>query len=413
MIKLPHVAGRIFGEPLAIEPGKLDVIVSAIGPRLRGYYDDDADSGDDAAPQPSTYQVTSDGIAQIDICGTLVSKSSGMNALSGLTSYADISRQFSAAVADQNVRGIALMVNSPGGEVTGMLDLADAMYGARGQKPVVAIVDCAASAAYCLASAADQIVVTRTALVGSIGVIALHLDQSEADAKAGLKYTAIFAGDRKDDGNPHEPLSPEAKASLQGRIDQVYGMFTTAVARNRSMTDAKVRGTQAAVYMGQDGVNAGLADSVGTVDDASAMLRRAISSGSKSIFAVHVAPATNSQQEHHMTAEELAAQNTAVIEAAKLQAGKDAHANAALITDICALAGKPDLASGYLASGKSVADIRAELMKAKADEQAKTALDSSVLLKSEKSKLGGEESYGKASPWESIMASVTGQKETR
>ena len=407
-ITLPHVAARIFGEPLAIEPRKLDIIVGAIGPRLFGLRAFDEDGDDDSSSGPAPYQVTSDGIAQIDICGTLVAKSSGMNALSGLTSYADIATQFAAALADPMVTGIALMVNSPGGEVTGMLDLGDAIFAARGTKPIISIVDCAASAAYCLASAADAVVVSRTAIVGSIGVIALHLDQSGADAQNGLRYTAIYAGDRKNDGNPHEALSPEAQAFMQGRIDQVYGMFTSAVARNRGMADAKVRGTQAAIYMGADGINVGLADSLGNADDAAAMLRRAISAGSKTVLAVHVAGATNSEQEKrdHMTTEELAAQSSAAIARAR----EEAQLQAATISDLCALAGKPELIAGFLGSGKSVAEVRAELMKGRADAQAKTPLNPGVMPGVD---AGAAGPHGEGKPWAEVFKAAGIQTEVK
>ncbi|MEI9971025.1 MAG: S49 family peptidase [Ignavibacteriota bacterium] len=135
-----------------------------------------------------------------------------------------------------------------------------------------------------LASPADYIIVPATGLVGSIGIIALHRDQSGADAIAGLKYTAIYAGDRKNDGNPHVPLTPAARNEMQSRVDRVYGLFTTAVARNRGLKEAAIRGTQAAVFMGQTGVDAGLADGIGTMADAQKLLIAAIGSGSKSIF---------------------------------------------------------------------------------------------------------------------------------
>ena len=185
MITLPRVAARIFGEPLAISREKLEVIVTAVGPRLQGMPLDDPEEV--AGRQPAA--VDPDGIATIDICGTLVAKASGMGAMSGLTSYADIAADFQAAIANPQARGILLAIDSPGGEVNGMFDLADMMAQARGQKPILAVVNCAASAAYLLASTADQIIVSRTGITGSIGIIALHLDQSQADEKAGLKYT--------------------------------------------------------------------------------------------------------------------------------------------------------------------------------------------------------------------------------
>jgi signal peptide peptidase SppA len=422
MIALPHIAGRIFGEPLAIEPGKLDVIVSAIGPRLVGWQNESPD-GDDTTDASPSYLVA-DGIATIDISGTLVSKTGGMAALSGLTSYADIATNFAKALKDENVLAIALAIDSPGGEVNGMFDLADMMYQARGTKPVCAVVNCAASAAYLLASTADRILVSRTGIVGSIGIIAVHLDESGADEQAGLKYTAIFAGDKKNDGNPHAPLSPEAKGSMQARIDQVYGMFTGAVARNRGIPDAAIRKTQAAVYMGQDGANAGLADSVGTVDDADALLRAAIAGGSKSLYsassAASAARLKEIQNMEDKNAADAIALATANLEASKLAATNlaaavataklEGYAEAANIVELCAIAGSPDAAK-FIAARTPAADVRKALIDAKAAEQAKTAVDPSVMPGVDGTK--DKAPLGKAKPWPEIMSVLGGKKEKR
>ena len=425
MIHLPRVAARIFGEPLAIERGKLEIIVGAVGPRLRGIplkgmYDPDED--DPASAKPArTPAVDQDGIATINISGTLVSKASGMDAMSGLTSYADIAAQFTAAMENPSVRGVLLSIDSPGGEVAGMFDLADLMYQARGQKPICAVVNCAASAAYLLASTADQILVSRTGITGSIGIIALHLDESAADEKAGLKYTAIYAGARKNDGNPHEPLTPEARNTMQARIDAVYGMFTAAVAKNRGMSDEAVRGTQAAIYMGQDGVNVGLADAVGTADDAAKMIDLAASQGAKSLYGFSisssVASATGKGATQPMTDPKQPVQaeakvpTAAEIEAMVSQATQTGRAEAALIANMCAIAGKPERVAEFLSAGKTSAQVGAELLAAKVAADKASAIDPSVMpgvdasVKTEK-----DQPQGKAKPWSEIMAKLAGKK---
>ena len=287
---LPHLAGRVFGVPLLIQPQKLSVILQAIGPRLglpAGDIEidglgmpvvarmtppddlDDPDEMDDAACGQKPYLVTPDGIAVIGVSGTLVKKASWLDAVSGMQSYESIRADFQDAVRDPRIQGILLDVDSPGGEVGGLFDLADEIYNARAQKPVYAIADDDAySAAYAIASSAERLFVTRTGGVGSIGVIALHMDQSGFDEKAGRKYTAIFAGARKNDFNPHEALSSSAKDELQSEIDRLYGMFVGAVARNRGMKPALVRNTEAGLYFAEKSINAGLADQVGTFDDA-------------------------------------------------------------------------------------------------------------------------------------------------
>ena len=144
----------------------------------------------------------------------------------GLQSYEMIRADFQDAVADPRIQGILLDVDSPGGEVGGLFDLADEIFAARAEKPIYAIAnDDAFSAAYALASSAERLFVTSTGGVGSVGVIAIHVDQSSFDEKVGRKYTAVFAGAKKNDFNPHEPLSDSAKDELQSQIDSLYDMF--------------------------------------------------------------------------------------------------------------------------------------------------------------------------------------------
>lgn len=265
----PHLASRIFGSPLAIRREKLDAILAAIGPRL------DIDV-EDLKPQAygagdpkekKEYLVEEGGIAVIPVQGTLVKRGGWLAAYSGMTGYDSISDQFRDAIADTNIRGILLDVDSPGGECSGLFDLADEIFAARGTKPIWAIADDDAfSAAYAIASAADRIYVTRTGGVGSIGVIALHCDQSGFDKDLGVKYTAIYAGEHKNDGSPHAPLSSEAKSRMQSEVDRIYQMFTSTVARNRKIAEQKVINTQAGLYFADQGVQL-LADKVGTYED--------------------------------------------------------------------------------------------------------------------------------------------------
>jgi ClpP class serine protease len=99
-------------------------------------------------------------------------------------------------------------------------------------------------------------------------VVAVHVDESGADAKAGLSWSFVFAGDQKIDGNAHEPLSQRARAIIQADVDRLYTEVCGLVAINRRLTTAAVRSTDAAVYRGELAVRAGLADRVGTLDAA-------------------------------------------------------------------------------------------------------------------------------------------------
>lgn len=266
MSDLPHLASRVFGAPLLIARAKLEVILGVLGPRLAGGTLEPLDPETDPPPLTS---VTVEKIAVVSVIGTLVSRSGYLDAASGLQAYGDIADAIVTAINDESVRGVILDVDSPGGEVGGLFDLVDQIQTIRGAsaKPLWAVAnESALSAAYAIASAADRLYVTRTGEVGSIGVVAVHIDESGADAKAGLAWTFVFAGDRKVDGNAHEPLSERARATIQADVDRLYADFCALVAANRGLSPEAVRGTEAAIYRGTLAVRAGLADRLGTLD---------------------------------------------------------------------------------------------------------------------------------------------------
>jgi len=293
-----------------IHPPKLEVIIQALGPRLG--IDPDAvlarrvpldatatlmarysDAGDER-----DYAVL-DGVAVVPVQGTLLKKESFLSAWSGATSYEQIQRQVARAVDDASIRAILLDVDSPGGETTGCFELADYIYSIRGVKPVYAAAnDIALSAAYAIASSASRVFVTRTGAVGSIGVYALHVDQSEFDKEVGAKYTFVFAGDKKVDGNPHEPLSESAKGDIQAEVDREYGIFVETVARNRKASTKAITGTQAGLLWAENALPL-LADEVGTLDDALAAITKVAGIRTKSLAATAAIP----NEGEHMTEE--------------------------------------------------------------------------------------------------------------
>lgn len=181
------------------------------------------------------------------------------------TGYEYISEAVRRGAADSSVSAILLDINSPGGVVRGCAECALAISEAAASKPVLAYAaDMAASAAYWLASQATQIHVSSTGEVGSIGVITGHADYSESLKGAGVKFTPIFAGERKADGHPYLPLGDEAKAGIQKRLNAIYAEFISAVARGRKMDGNDVRNTQAAMFPSREAVRNGLADAVST-----------------------------------------------------------------------------------------------------------------------------------------------------
>jgi signal peptide peptidase SppA len=265
-MNLPHIASRVFGTPLLIARAKLEVILGVLGPRLAGGTLEPLEPGTDPRPLSS---VTAEKIAVVSVIGTLVSRSAYLDATSGLVSYGDIGDAIAGAMSDPTVRGVILDVDSAGGEVGGLFDLVDRIRAMRtaSDKPLWAVAnESALSAAYAIASAADRLYVTRTGEVGSIGVVAVHVDESGADAKAGLAWTFIFAGDRKVDANAHEPLSERARTTIQADVDRLYTEFCALVATNRGLSPETVRGTNAAIYRGELAIRAGLADRLGTLN---------------------------------------------------------------------------------------------------------------------------------------------------
>lgn len=361
MTLLPHIAGRVFGTPLLISRAKLDTILGLLVPRLEGN------------PMPfgkpfhtRSFEVTSDGIAIIPVIGTLVRRATGLDLESGLTSYGKIEQQLSEALKDNAVKAILLDVDSPGGEAGGVFDLADKIFAARKVKPIWAVANEEAfSAAYAIAASADRIYVPRTGGVGSVGVIAVHLDQSRAEDNAGLTYTAIYAGAHKNDLTPHEPLSDPARVELQAEVDRVYDIFVTTIARARGMAAEIIKRTEAGLFFGEDAITSGLADGVGTFSDALTQL-------SKKINKVSTPSLRNlKRKEFHMNPEEqiddrIDQKPEDAEKTIKEQARAETLAYVTEVNELCSLAGFPEKAMDFIGKAVPVADVRKTLIDAKA-----------------------------------------------
>ncbi len=286
MMHHAQIAQRAFNTPLMVDPAKALAFLSGLGPRITGQEitfqgleveaaDQTAASlparaslfGNDLAQRHqrngSQPYALVDGIAVIEIVGTLVHRGAWIGQSSGLTSYEGIAAQLQAALSDPGVRGIALDIDSFGGEVAGAFDLADRIRAARAQKPVHAFVaEHALSAGYVLASQADRIILPRTGAVGSIGVVALHTDMSGALDQKGIAVTLIHAGAHKVDANPYQPLPEAVHDQMQRELEVVRFLFAETVAAGRGdrLTHAAAMATEAAVFRGADAIAAGLAD---------------------------------------------------------------------------------------------------------------------------------------------------------
>ena len=288
MTNYPHLATRLFNVPIAIAPHKAEIVMAALADRfgITQLFRQDGEAlmlanggarafleeTDSEQAQYKPYDVV-EGVARIPIEGTLVHKLGTLHPFSGMTGYDGIRAMLSMALGDADVQAIMLDIDSPGGEVAGCFDLVDAIYDARGSKPIWAVLtESAYSAAYAIASAADRIIVPRTGGTGSVGVICMHVDMSQALSKAGINVTLIHYGALKADGNEFNPLPKQTLARFQSDVDAMGEIFVETVARNRDLTPKRVRGTQAGTFLGADGVEIGFADAVMAPDEAFASL---------------------------------------------------------------------------------------------------------------------------------------------
>jgi signal peptide peptidase SppA len=340
-----------------------------------------------------------DGIAIIQVCGVLGNDSGCCN-----TTYGQIQQDLAAALADPSVRGILLNTNSPGGSVDGLFETGAAIAAANATKPTWAVASpMAYSAAYWLASQAGKIYVPQVSGgVGSIGVFCAHMDMSGMLAKMGMAVTLISAGAGKTDGNPYEPLSAEAQKKIQADVNRMYGEFVGAVSRGRGMAAADIIALGAELCDGSKrAISSGLADNTGDVATAWVDLISVLGAPDASQFEMK---GNNSMNEQEIqAAADLAAANTAAelaasalaaadlaateLAATELAASQAAAAAIQLTTDelvanaqaagygaageiveLCAVAGKPGLASGFIGQKFTRAQASAEILKQRAAE---------------------------------------------
>jgi signal peptide peptidase SppA len=260
---------QILNSPWAITPDKLLEIRAIYAARMRGDIPDSIEArlGRPMKNEREPYTIEGS-TAIIPIEGVLGKKMNLFMDISGGTSMQAIEKDFQAAMADPAVKSIILSIDSPGGQVDGVENLANAIFAARGKKPIVALGDgTLASAAYWIASSADQVYASdNSAKIGSIGVVATHEDYSRAEENAGVKVTEITAGKYKRVASSHEPLTTDGRASIQSMVDTIYSTFVDSVARNRGVDSQRVLDSMAdgKIFLGKQAVNAGLVDGVAT-----------------------------------------------------------------------------------------------------------------------------------------------------
>jgi signal peptide peptidase SppA len=231
-----HFLAECLATPWALQPERLSAYATFLAQRFTN-----TSATVSAAPQAAGRgAINSGAIAVIPVYGTILQRASQLNLCDGSTSTQAISQALRQANADPSIAAVVLDIDSPGGSVYGISELAAEIRASA--KPVTAVANSlAASAAYWLGASANEFFVTPGGEVGSIGVWMAHEDWSKALAQAGVDTTLISAGKYKVEGNPYGALDTEARAFMQSRVDDYYAAFTRDVARGRKVNVDQVR----------------------------------------------------------------------------------------------------------------------------------------------------------------------------
>lgn len=282
-----HLVSWALEQPWAVTPRMLNIMQGILGERLAGSIPSAeviagriAEERDLQAADSRRGGRLAGAVAVMPVYGVLMQRMDMLSEMSGGTSVTNLSRQFRALLNDPAIGTIVLDIDSPGGGVYGIAEFAEEVFQARREKRIVAVANSmAASAAYWIASAAGELVVTPGGEVGSIGVYMLHEDWSGAYEQAGVVPTLIKFGENKAEGIDVAPLDEKAREHFQVRVDQYGNMFENAVAKYRGVTRSVVRSAfgQGMVFGAKDAVRLKMADRIATLDETVARL-----AGSKS-----------------------------------------------------------------------------------------------------------------------------------
>jgi signal peptide peptidase SppA len=346
----------VLSSPWAILPDRLKQIHAIYDAKVRGESPDlealEARLGRPLANERQQAYEVRDGAALIPLQGVLGRRMNLMSNMSGGTSTELFARDVQAAVNDPEVQSIVLLVDSPGGTVAGTQSAASVVMAARGSKPIAAFVEgTMASAAYWIGSAADVVVLdSSTAQVGSIGVVATHTDISRMEEASGIKTTEIVAGAYKRIASQHGPLSEAGRESIQSQVDYLYAQFVQDVAMQRGVSEEKVLADMAdgRIFIGNQAVENGLADSVLTLSETIALLNERVQSRS-------ILPSASSSMNPLELAAEWAAENP---EAADALRAEGAVAETQRVNDVRAqlVPGHEALIEQFAADGQTTGD---------------------------------------------------------
>jgi signal peptide peptidase SppA len=263
----------VLNSPWAITPDRLESIHAIYAARLRGEDPDlagiEARIGRPLQNDPQGYEVR-DGVALVPLRGVLAQRMNLMSNISGGTSTELFARDIRQAVEDPAVSSIIVMADTPGGAVAGTQAAAEVVRSVRGVKPIATYAEgLMASAGVWIGTATDLVVLADGATqVGSIGVVATHTDVSQREEQLGIKTTEIVAGRYKRAASQYGPLSEMGRETIQEQVDYLYGLFVSDVAQNRGVSVETVLEDMAdgRMFIGQQAVDAGIADGIGTLE---------------------------------------------------------------------------------------------------------------------------------------------------
>lgn len=301
--------------PWAITPEGLTEIHSLVLAHRRGEKVDlkawEAASGRPAGSEREPYQVV-DGVAVIPLQGVMTKADSAWNRFCGMTSTGLLRSDLQTALQDPSVHSILLWVDSPGGQVDGTQELADAVFAARAVKPIVSLADgCMCSAAMWVGAAAEKVYITSdTTATGSIGVVTSHVDISRAEEQWGQKTTEITAGKYKRIASQYAPLSEEGRAAIQAQLDHIYSIFVDSIATFRGVSPdvALAQMAEGRVFLGKQGIEAGLVDGVSSMSSLITQLNQERRSWTPGAGAASQPSTTHMEEPMPITREQLQAE---------------------------------------------------------------------------------------------------------
>ena len=302
----------VLNAPWAILPNRLEEIQAIYAARSRGEELDiaavEARIGRPLGTEQQQGYEVRNGAALIPLHGVLAQRMNLMTNMSGGTSTELFARDVQTAAADPTVKAIILLADTPGGTVAGTQTAAAAVRAVRGVKPIATMVQgLMASAGVWIGSATDQTVLdSGTAQVGSIGVVATHVDVSQQEQAMGIKTTEIVAGKFKRAASQYGPLTETGQKVIQDQVDYLYSLFVTDVAANRGVSVERVLDDMAdgRMFIGQQAIDAGLADQISSLDMLIAQLTATpgASSGRRSAPVLR-SPAQSAMDENQLTAQ--------------------------------------------------------------------------------------------------------------